>query len=97
MEGHRSNQIETAAKPQLIAVIDSVDENDAPASMWVKLAVSLPHARRNIKVPSGDRTGNPFHPIIALQSVGWTRVSIFGNGPTKRTREFIQAWNTTPT
>ncbi len=35
LEGHRSNQIETAAKPQLIAVIGSVDENDDPASMWV--------------------------------------------------------------
>ncbi len=27
----------------------------------------------------------------------WTRASVVGNGTTKRTREFIEAWKTTPT
>ncbi len=37
------------------------------------------------------------HSLTTGHAFDWTRASVVGNGTTKRTREFIEAWKTTPT
>ncbi len=37
------------------------------------------------------------HRLTTVHAFDWTRASVVGNGVTKRTREFIEAWKTTPT
>ncbi len=37
------------------------------------------------------------HCLTTGHAFNWTRVSVVGNGTTKRTREFIEAWKTMPT
>ncbi len=37
------------------------------------------------------------HCLTIGHAFDWTRASVVGNGTTKRTQEFIEAWKTTPT
>ncbi len=37
------------------------------------------------------------HCLTTGHAFAWTRASVVGNGATKRTREFIETWKTTPT
>ncbi len=39
----------------------------------------------------------PLHCLTTGHAFHWTRALVVGNGPTERTREFTEAWNTTKT